>query len=95
MVYARLTDTVLSPLNTLISYSPYPAVLSLNPVDEHFGSGPPLRTSTLTLVVKEPVAYFERELEIPTSADKSMGVPLGGNWILKPVETNRQGVRGR
>ena len=93
MVYARLTDTVLSPLNTLISYSPYPAVLSLNPIDEHFGSGPPLRTSTLTLVVKEPVAYFERELEIPASADKSMGIPLGGNWILKPAEANRQAVQ--
>jgi hypothetical protein len=93
MVYARLTDTVLSPLNTLISYSPYPAVLSLNPVQEHFGTGPPLRTSTLTLVVKEPVAYFERELEIPASADKSMGIPLGGNWILKPAEANRQAVQ--
>jgi hypothetical protein len=94
LVYARLTDTVFSPINSLISYGPFPAVLSLDPIEVHWGAGPPLSRMDLTLVLKEPIAYFERALDVrqldaATGPQSQRGIPLGGVWILKPAEASR------
>jgi hypothetical protein len=70
LVYAKISDTVVSPLNSLISYAPFPAGLSLNPIEQHWAAGPPLSQPEVTLIWKEPVAYFERDLTIS-------GVQLG------------------
>ena len=70
LVYAQITGTVLSPLNTLISYAPYPAGLSLDPIEEHWAAGPPLSQPDVTVIWKEPIAYFKRDVELS-------GVPLG------------------
>jgi hypothetical protein len=70
LVYAKISDTVVSPLNSLISYAPYPAGLSLDPIEEHWTAGPPLSQPEVTLIWKEPIAFFNRDVELS-------GVPLG------------------
>ncbi|MBZ5580339.1 MAG: hypothetical protein LAP40_27605 [Acidobacteriia bacterium] len=64
LVYTRVTHDILNPINTLISYSPFPAGLSLDPVEEHWASGPPLATPDVALVAKQPIAYVVRDFEI-------------------------------
>jgi len=70
LVYAQITGGVLSPLNTLISYAPFPAELSLNPIEQHWAAGPPLSQPDVTVIWKEPIAFFERDIELS-------GVSLG------------------
>jgi hypothetical protein len=62
LVYARLTDAVLSPINSMISYSPFPSGFGLNPLETHWGSGPSPAVSEVSIVVKEPLAYIRRDL---------------------------------
>ena len=63
LVYAQMADDILNPINTLISYSPFPAGLSLDPIEQHWASGPPPAAEKVTIVVKEPLAYVRRDFE--------------------------------
>jgi len=63
LVYAKLTDTILNPIDTLISYAPFPAGFGLDPIETHWASGPPLSAPEVTLVMKEPLAFVRRDVE--------------------------------
>ena len=64
LVYARAFQTNLSLFYSLISYSPFPAVLDLNPIESHWASGGPSSSRDLTLLVKKPVATSRRDIEV-------------------------------
>lgn len=56
---------VANPLYTLISYSPFPAGISLNDsIEAHWADGPPASAGHATLIVKEPLAHLRRDLEV-------------------------------
>jgi hypothetical protein len=64
LIYARVFQTDLHSFFDLISYSPFPAVLDLDPVQSHWTGGGAVSDQELTLVVKKPVATFRRDLNI-------------------------------
>ena len=82
LVYTRVTEGTLNPVNSLISYSPFPAGLSLNPVETHWASGPPLSQTQVSVVVKEPLAYVRRELDARQILVKGPGDVDWGRFSL-------------
>ena len=64
-VFAKVFQTDLHSFNSVISYSPFPAVLDLNPVETHWADGGPESDTELTLVTRERVSTFRRDFEIP------------------------------
>ena len=62
MVYSSF-GTGLDPIFQMISYSPFPGSLQLNPIESHWGLGAPASARDVTIVLKEPVAHFRRDFE--------------------------------
>ena len=54
----------LNSFNELISYSPFPAVLDLNPIESHWASGGSPSDQELTIVTREPLATVRRDFEV-------------------------------
>jgi hypothetical protein len=48
----------------MISYSPFPAGVELNAVEEHSAGGPPPHDPKVTIVVKETLAHEQRDFEV-------------------------------
>jgi hypothetical protein len=63
MVYASVS-TGTSPLTQVISYSPFPAGIGLNYVEDHWAPGTSSSTRKVTIIAKEPVAHFHRDLDV-------------------------------
>jgi hypothetical protein len=67
LVYAKLGDTNANSFAQIVSYSPFPAGLNIEPVETRwasaFASGPPPTVHDVTIVVKEPLVHLRRELE--------------------------------
>jgi hypothetical protein len=74
MVYAEVHEGQADSFYEMISYSPFPAALSLSPFETHSafattGTAPPSplgkseATPIVTIIVKEPLAHFRRDLE--------------------------------
>jgi hypothetical protein len=54
-----------NPLYTFVSYSPFPAGINLNDnIEAHWADGPPASAGHATVIVKEPLAHFRRDLEV-------------------------------
>jgi len=62
LVYAK-SGSDLSSFYNLISYSPFPAVLDLDPVESHWAGGASSDRET-TLLMKKPLATFRRDLQV-------------------------------
>jgi hypothetical protein len=71
LIYAQGTDGSLNSLYRLISYSPFPATLSVNPIEEHWTSGLSQAAKQVTIISRRPIAHLRRDLELE-------GVRFGG-----------------
>jgi len=75
LVSAKLRHTNANSFTQIISYSPFPASLSIEPVETRWASayaaGPPPTKPVrdVTIIVEEPLAHFRRDFEV-------RGVPL-------------------
>lgn len=73
LVYAKLGDSSANSFTQIVSYSPFPATLSIEPVETRWASafafGPTPTVRDVTIVVEEPLAHFRRDFE-------ARGVPL-------------------
>jgi hypothetical protein len=63
LLYTTSPGRELSSFNEVISYSPFPAQLSLNPIESRWAFGPLSSGSMVTIVAKEPLAHLRRDLE--------------------------------
>ena len=68
LIDARVAGSVASSFAQFISYSPFPANLSLQPVETRWASAytstKPLDTREVTISLKEPVAHVRRDFEL-------------------------------
>jgi hypothetical protein len=64
LVYAQGADGSLNSLYQLVSYSPFPAALSVNPIEEHWTSGLPQAAKQVTIISRRPIAHLRRDLEL-------------------------------
>ncbi|MGB6944600.1 MAG: hypothetical protein WBE37_19535, partial [Bryobacteraceae bacterium] len=75
LIYAKLGHTNANSFAQSISYSPFPAGLSIEPIETRwasaFASGPPPTVRDVTIVVEEPLAHLRRDFE-------ARGVQLNG-----------------
>lgn len=71
LIYAQGTDGSLNSLYRLISYSPFPATLSVNPIEEHWTSGLSQAAKQVTIISRRPIAHLRRDLQLE-------GVRFGG-----------------
>jgi hypothetical protein len=66
-VYAKLGRTNANSFAQTASYSPFPAGLSIEPIETRwasaFASGPPPTVRDVTIVVEEPLAHLRRDFE--------------------------------
>jgi hypothetical protein len=69
LIYAKLGDTNAKSFTQIVSYSPFPAGLNIDPVETRWASayaaGPPptKRVRDVTIVVEEPLAHLRRDFE--------------------------------
>ena len=67
LVYAKLGRTNANSFAQFVSYSPFPANLSLDPVETRWASayaaGPPLEVRDVTIIVEEPLVHLRRDIE--------------------------------
>jgi hypothetical protein len=68
IIDARVTGSTASSFTQFISYSPFPANLTLNPVETRWASAytatKPLEVREVTISLKEPIAHVRRDLEL-------------------------------
>jgi hypothetical protein len=62
LVYAEGNDTQADFFNSLVSYSPFPASLDLNPLQSRWGAS--IHADEANIVTKKPLAHFRREFEL-------------------------------
>jgi hypothetical protein len=67
LIYVKLGHTNANSFTQLVSYSPFPASLSIDPVYTRwasaFAAGPPPTVRDVTIVVEEPLAHLRRDFE--------------------------------
>jgi hypothetical protein len=63
LVYAKDAGGGLDSFYQLISYSPFPGGLTLNPIEEHWTSPAPASATRITIVARDPLAHFRRDLD--------------------------------
>jgi hypothetical protein len=75
MVYAEIREGQADSFYEMVSYSPFPVALGLSPIETHsafvtMGTAPPSplgksdTASGVTIIVKQPLAHFRRDLEV-------------------------------
>ena len=64
LIYAKLSETDLRPFEGFISYSPFPAELEFNPIQQRAVSVPP-SSRQVTIVAKERLGTSRCDFEIP------------------------------
>lgn len=60
----RLVYADNSPLTGIISYSPFPALMDLDPIVTQWAPSMPRSAEETTILVKEPLAHIRREFEL-------------------------------
>ncbi len=67
LVYAKLGHTNANSFVQFVSYSPFPASLSIDPVETRwasaYASGPAPNVRDVTIIVEEPLAHLRRDFE--------------------------------
>jgi hypothetical protein len=63
LVYSR-NGTDLSSLTQIISYSPFPARMTLNPIETRWATGSVSAANELTIIVNEALAHFRRDFDV-------------------------------
>ncbi len=67
LMYAKLGHANANSFAQTVSYSPFPAGLSIEPIETRwasaFASGPPPTVRDVTIVVEEPLAHLRRDFE--------------------------------
>jgi hypothetical protein len=67
LVYAKLGHTNANSFTQFISYSPFPASLSIDPVETRWASayaaGPTPNVRDVTIIVEEPLVHLRRDFE--------------------------------
>jgi hypothetical protein len=64
LIYAQGADGSLNSLYQLISYSPFPSALSVNPIEEHWTSGLSQAAKQVTIISRRPIAHLRRDMEL-------------------------------
>jgi hypothetical protein len=77
LIYSQFNSSP-NPFRMMISYSPFPAELGLNPLETHWASGTPSGAREVTIVSKEPVSYIRRDFDIPGISLSDLTAPPGG-----------------
>jgi hypothetical protein len=62
LIYAQGADGSLNSLYQLISYSPFPSALSVNPIEEHWTSGLSQAAKQVTIISRRPIAHLRRDM---------------------------------
>jgi hypothetical protein len=78
IVDAKGTEADTRAFTQFISYSPFPAGMSINPIETRWAAAPVLgvRPSEVTIVVAEPLAHLHRDIEVSgirLGSDESRG----------------------
>ena len=77
LIDARVAGSTASSFTQFISYSPFPAVLSLHPVETRWASAytsiKPMEVREVTISVKEPTAYLRRDFELTSVTVREHG----------------------
>ncbi len=63
LVYAKVRDDF-NVLSSIVSYSPFPAGLDLNYIEQHRTSGPPPSNPEATIVLKKRMSHFRRDVTL-------------------------------
>ena len=67
LVYAKLGHTNANSFTQFVSYSPFPASLSIDPVETRWASayaaGPTPNVRDVTIIVEEPLVHLRRDFE--------------------------------
>jgi hypothetical protein len=63
LVYSKI-GTDLSSLTQIISYSPFPARMTLNPIETRWATGSVSAANELTIIVNEALAHFRRDFDV-------------------------------
>jgi hypothetical protein len=67
LVFAKLGHTNANSFQQIVSYSPFPATLGIEPVETRwasaYGSGPAPIVRDVTILTEEPLAHFRRDFE--------------------------------
>jgi len=62
---ARIVDSDTGSFGRVVSYSPFPAGLHLNPIETRGAtSGPPVSARVVTITVREQLSHFQRDVEV-------------------------------
>jgi hypothetical protein len=64
LVSAQFSENDLRRFRQAISYSPFPASLSLGPIETHSTEGTPTLDREVAIIIKEPVAHIRRDFEV-------------------------------
>jgi hypothetical protein len=64
MVLGRFSGNDLRPFLQAISYSPFPASLSLDPIETHSTDGSPTLESSVDIIIREPISHIRRDFEV-------------------------------
>jgi hypothetical protein len=64
IVAAGFSQNDVRPLVGAISYSPFPAGLSLNPIEAHSPEGAPTLEKQVDIVIKEPLVHIRHDFEL-------------------------------
>ncbi len=63
LVYSQFGDRI-SYLTRMVSYSPVPGGLDLNPIISHWATSAPASAREVTIGAKEPLAHFRRDIDL-------------------------------
>lgn len=90
LVYAKLGRTDAKSFVQVVSYSPFPAGLNIDPVETRwasaYASGPPPTVRDVTIIVEEPLAHLHRDIE-------ARNVQLD-EFAVSPVKVGPSPVQG-
>jgi hypothetical protein len=81
LVYAKLGHTNANSFQHIISYSPFPATLGIEPVETRWasayaaGPSPTHPVRDVTIIAEEPLAHLRRDFEGTRVQLKELGIP--------------------
>jgi hypothetical protein len=64
LVSAKFSENDLRRFWQAISYSPFPAGLSLGSIETHSTEGTPTLDREVAIIIKEPIAHLRRDFEV-------------------------------
>lgn len=86
-VYAQIGNVQSSPFTKFISFSPFPANLSLSPLELHWAPvypyGPAAQPTEVTIIAKRPLAHFRRDFEFRGVRLADLAIPRQMRTVVR------------